>query len=120
MADFVTAADIPRIPVHDSTGAILGDFPVRRIYCVGRNFADHAREMGADAPASKDTRGAPVFFCKPADALVIDGNVPYTAGTSNLHHEDALVVALGSVAPLGALAMEDAMRLGSGSVVGGA
>lgn len=118
MADFVTAADIPRIPVHDSTGAILGDFPVRRIYCVGRNFADHAREMGADAPASKDTRGAPVFFCKPADAIVIDGNVPYPAGTSNLHHEVELVVALGRDAPLGALAIEDAMPLVFGYGIG--
>lgn len=111
MADLVPAAAIPRIPVHDASGAVLGEFPVRRIYCVGRNFADHAREMGASAPASKEDRGVPVFFCKPADAIVIDGEVPYPSGTSNLHHEVELVVALGRDAPPGVLAAEDAMPL---------
>jgi fumarylpyruvate hydrolase len=118
VADLVAAAEIPRIPVHDARGAKLGDFPVRRIYCVGRNFADHAREMGADAPASKQARGAPVFFCKPADAIVIDGNVPYPSGTSNLHHEVELVVALGVDAPPGSLAVEDAMSLVFGYGIG--
>ncbi|MBI1208898.1 MAG: FAA hydrolase family protein [Azospirillum sp.] len=74
---------------------ISGDemrFPVRRIYCVGRNYAAHAREMGADP-----TREPPFFFMKPADAVVADGGtVPYPPGTSNLHHEIELVVALGS------------------------
>ena len=51
--DLVAAAPTPRIPVRDRGGNLLGTFPVRRIYCVGRNFADHAREMGATAPASK-------------------------------------------------------------------
>lgn len=66
-------------------------FPVRRIYCVGKNYADHAREMGGD-PA----RESPFFFCKPADALV-QGNIDisYPTRTANLHHEIELVVAIG-------------------------
>ena len=64
-------------------------FPVRRIYCVGRNYADHAAEMGAD------TREPPFFFGKPADALVPGGgDVLYPLATSNLQHEVELVVAL--------------------------
>ena len=118
MADLIAAAAIPRIPVHDARGATLGEFPVRRIYCVGRNFADHAREMGAHAPASKEDRGSPVFFCKPADAIVIDGGVPYPRGTRNLHHEVELVVALGRDAPPGALAVEDALALVFGYGIG--
>lgn len=109
--DLVAAAPAPRIPVHDLTGKLLGHFPVRRIYCVGRNFADHAREMGATAPASKAERGHPVFFMKPADAIVIDGVVPYPPGTSDLHHEVELVVALGRDAPKGQLAADDAASL---------
>src|SRR5690625_6984938 len=74
---------------------VTGDerrFPVRRIFCIGRNYADHAREMGASVD-----RGKPVFFTKPADALVGDGNdVPYPPATSNLHHEVEMVVALRS------------------------
>lgn len=66
-------------------------FPVHRIYCVGRNFLAHAREMGASVP-----RGTPVFFCKPADAIVPGGGrQPYPGATSELHHEVELVVALG-------------------------
>lgn len=69
-----------------------GRFPVRRIYCVGRNYAEHAREMGHDPD-----REAPFFFMKPADALVIDGaDMPYPPGTSDLHHELELVVGLKS------------------------
>ncbi|KGQ18695.1 Fumarylacetoacetate hydrolase family protein [Lysobacter dokdonensis DS-58] len=79
-----------RIPVRGG-----GTFPVRRVYCVGRNFADHAKEMGAAVPASKAERGTPVFFHKPADAVVLDGVVPYPPGTNDLHHEVELVVALG-------------------------
>ncbi|MFT0548087.1 fumarylacetoacetate hydrolase family protein [Allopusillimonas ginsengisoli] len=68
-------------------------FPVRRIYCVGRNYAEHAKEMGFTG------REDPFFFCKPADALlqVADGEtglMPYPQQTSNLHHEVELVVAL--------------------------
>jgi fumarylpyruvate hydrolase len=66
-------------------------FPVRRIFCVGRNYADHAREMGADP-----TRELPFFFCKPADALVADGStIPYPPQTRDLQHEIELVVAIG-------------------------
>jgi fumarylpyruvate hydrolase len=65
-------------------------FPVRRIFCVGRNYADHVREMGGD-PRSEP----PIFFSKPADALVQGGSsVSYPPGTQNLHHEVELVVAL--------------------------
>ena len=65
-------------------------FPVRRVYCVGRNYADHAAEMGADL------REPPFFFSKPADALVPGGGaVAYPPMTSSLQHEVELVVALG-------------------------
>jgi fumarylpyruvate hydrolase len=66
-------------------------FPVRRIYCVGRNYAAHAKEMGKDPE-----REPPFFFQKPADALVDDGGVvPYPPQTKNLHHEIEWVVAIG-------------------------
>jgi len=66
-------------------------FPVHRIYCVGRNYADHVREMGSDPK-----RDPPIFFAKPADAVVANGApVPYPPQTNNLHHEIELVVALG-------------------------
>ena len=69
-----------------------GAFPVRRVFCVGRNYAEHAREMGADPD-----RELPFFFCKPADALVSGGaDMPYPTMTSNLHHEMELVVAIGT------------------------
>jgi fumarylpyruvate hydrolase len=67
-------------------------FPVRRIFCVGRNYAAHAREMGKDPD-----REPPFFFCKPADALVEDGaTLPYPPQTQDLHHEAELVVAIGA------------------------
>ena len=116
--DLVPAAAAPRIPVRDRAGNLLGQFPVRRIYCVGRNFADHAREMGATAPASKTERGAPVFFMKPADAVVVDGVVPYPSGTIDLHHEVELVVALGHDAPAGTLDAGSAMPLVFGYGIG--
>ncbi|WP_298158912.1 fumarylacetoacetate hydrolase family protein [Brevundimonas sp.] len=66
-------------------------FPVRRILCVGQNYAAHAREMGSDP-----TRQAPFFFSKPADAIVTDGADPaYPSATSNLHYEVELVAAIG-------------------------
>lgn len=66
-------------------------FPVRRIYCVGRNYAAHAKEMGKDPE-----REPPFFFQKPSDALVDDGGVvPYPPQTKNLHHEIEWVVAIG-------------------------
>lgn len=65
-------------------------FPVHRIYCIGRNYLDHAREMGMTV-----NRAQPVFFLKPADALVSDGaDVPYPPATADLHHEVEMVVAL--------------------------
>lgn len=116
--DVITAAPTPRIPVRGGDGEVAGMFPVRRIYCVGRNFADHAREMGAPAPASKAERGQPVFFCKPADAIVIDGQVPYPPGTHDLHHEVELVVALGRDAPPGLLDRAAALPLVFGYGIG--
>ncbi|WP_068434035.1 fumarylacetoacetate hydrolase family protein [Magnetospirillum sp. XM-1] len=65
-------------------------YPVRRVFCVGRNYAGHAREMGSDP-----NREPPFYFTKPADALVPGGGaIPYPPGTANLHHEVELVVAL--------------------------
>jgi len=69
-------------------------FPVHRIYCVGRNYADHAKEMGFSE------REAPFFFTKPADAVLpvpfgATGEMPYPGETANLHHEIELVVAIG-------------------------
>jgi len=67
-----------------------GRFAVRRIFCVGRNYADHVAEMGGDQ------RDPPFFFTKPADALVSSGAaIPYPPATQNLHHEAELVVAIG-------------------------
>lgn len=66
-----------------------GRFPVRRVFCVGRNYAEHAREMG------HDTRDPPFFFAKHAEALWTSPEVPYPPRTSDLHHEVELVVALG-------------------------
>lgn len=80
----------PPAPV---TAAVKGSdlrFPVHRIYCVGRNYAAHAREMGADPE-----REPPFFFTKPADALVPNGaTIPYPSRTADLHHEIELVVAI--------------------------
>lgn len=78
------------VPIDDSTDL----FPVHRIYCVGRNYADHAKEMGFSG------REAPFFFTKPADAVLpvafgATGEMPYPGATGNLHHEIELVVAIG-------------------------
>ncbi len=107
MTDIIAAPAQPRVPVRGG-----GTYPVRRIFCVGRNFADHAREMGATAPASRAERGTPVFFHKPADAIVTgNADVPYPPGTQDLHHEVELVAALGADAPPGPLAREQAQAL---------
>ena len=87
MSEFV----FPPGPVPSVAVAGGGRFPVHRIYCVGLNYADHVREMGGDAAQSP-----PIFFSKPADALVANGAaVPYPPQTANLHYEIELVVAIG-------------------------
>jgi fumarylpyruvate hydrolase len=79
-------APTPSLPVHGRAGR----FPVRRILCVGQNYAAHAREMG-------HARAEPFFFSKPADALVVDGADPaFPMATANLHHEVELVCAIGA------------------------
>lgn len=83
----ITPPEQPTLPT--STG---GRFPVRRVYCVGRNYAAHAREMGHDPD-----REPPFFFAKPASALVTDDeDTPYPPQTDRLEHEVELVVALGA------------------------
>ncbi|MCF1707606.1 fumarylacetoacetate hydrolase family protein [Tabrizicola sp. J26] len=88
----MTAFALP--PPEQPSVAICGShlrFPVRRIFCVGRNYAEHAREMGNDPD-----KEPPFFFTKPADALVESGTtIPYPPMTSDLHHEAELVVAIG-------------------------
>ncbi|MGE8047012.1 fumarylacetoacetate hydrolase family protein [Pseudomonas monteilii] len=84
-------AATPSLPIAGSDQR----FPVRRVYCVGRNYAAHAREMGFDPD-----REPPFFFCKPADAVVpvAEGQtlaLPYPAETSNYHYEIELVAAIG-------------------------
>ncbi|MFZ6049389.1 fumarylacetoacetate hydrolase family protein [Pseudomonas sp. CR3202] len=85
----------PQAPTSLPIAGSDARFPVRRVYCVGRNYAAHAREMGFDPD-----REPPFFFCKPADAVVpvADGQtleLPYPAETSNYHYEIELVVAIG-------------------------
>lgn len=88
MADYVIAPP-PIVAVPVAGGGL---FPVRRVFCVGRNYAEHAREMGHEPG-----REPPFFFSKPADALVVDGaDTPYPPMTADFHHEIELVVALGS------------------------
>lgn len=81
-------------PPAQASVAVAGSdqrFPVRRIFCVGRNYAAHAREMGKDP-----TREAPFFFTKPADAVVdAPCTIPYPKLTNDLHHEIELVIAIG-------------------------
>ena len=118
MADVVSALPQPRVPVRGRDLPADSYFPVHRVYCVGRNFAEHAREMGAVAPTSPAERGQPTFFLKPTDALVTDGVVTYPRGTRELHHEVELVVALGRDAPSGVVAPDAAMALVYGYAVG--
>jgi fumarylpyruvate hydrolase len=81
----VPAPGIVTVPVEG------GDpFPVRRVYCVGRNYAAHAREMGHDPD-----REEPFFFMKPADAILLAKTMPYPPMTKDLHHELEMVVAIG-------------------------
>lgn len=84
----IPAPGLPSVSVQGSAQR----FPVRRIFCVGRNYADHAREMGHDPNAEP-----PFFFTKPADAVVESGAViPYPPATQDFHYEAELVVALGA------------------------
>ncbi|WP_428375090.1 fumarylacetoacetate hydrolase family protein [Lichenicoccus sp.] len=95
---------IPVPPAILLPTALGAAFPVRRVYCVGRNYAEHAREMGADPD-----REPPFFFSKPADALLAAGaDMPYPPGTDELHHEIELVAALRSGGS--DIAVEDAPR----------
>ena len=93
MTEYVIPAwEVPSVPVAGTTLR----FPVRHVYCVGRNYAEHAKEMGGDA-----TKEPPFFFTKPADAIVpvvppAVGRIPYPMATSNYHHELELVVAIGT------------------------
>ncbi|HTN49426.1 MAG TPA: fumarylacetoacetate hydrolase family protein [Burkholderiaceae bacterium] len=88
---YAIAAPAQAVVPIDATSEL---FPVHRIYCVGRNYADHAKEMGFSG------REPPFFFAKPADAVLAvafgaTGEMPYPGSTSNLHHEIELVVAIG-------------------------
>ncbi len=83
MTDMISAPDLPRLPVDGSDRT----FPVGRIFCIGRNYADHAKEMGAAAEA--------IFFMKPWDAVTTETRIPYPPETADLHHEVELVIALG-------------------------
>ena len=108
----IPAWELPSIPVVDTSAR----FPVRHIYCVGRNYAEHATEMGGDA-----TKEPPFFFTKAADAIVpveppSVGRVPYPMGTRNFHHELELVVAIGKSGAC--IRPEDAQALIYGYAVG--
>lgn len=88
MSDYVIPPP-PQVAVPVAGGGL---FPVRRVYCVGRNYAEHAREMGHDPDAEP-----PFFFSKPADALVTNGaDTPYPSESANYHHEVELVAAIGT------------------------
>ena len=87
MSTIFDLGDRPTVAIHGSDDL----FPVRRIYCVGRNYAAHAREMGKDPD-----RDPPFFFTKPADSVVANGvDVDYPPRTGNFHHEIELVIAIG-------------------------
>ncbi|MEM6728304.1 MAG: fumarylacetoacetate hydrolase family protein [Pseudomonadota bacterium] len=84
--DVIAPADIPRLSIVGS-----GDtFPIRRIFCVGRNYEAHAAEMGSEV-----VREAPFYFTKSHDAVCL-GDAPYAPGTENYHHEFEFVLAIGS------------------------
>ena len=86
MAEFVIPPAEPRVLPVSGGGA----FPVRRVFCVGQNYSDHAREMGSDPD-----RQPPFFFTKPADAVTCAPTVPYPPQTERLDYEGELVVAIG-------------------------
>ncbi|MEM7377533.1 MAG: fumarylacetoacetate hydrolase family protein [Pseudomonadota bacterium] len=83
----IPTPEVARLPVAGSDAV----FPIRRVFCIGKNYTEHVREMGGD-PAREE----PLFFTKPADAVVGPGAaVPYPPGTSDLHYEVELIAALG-------------------------
>lgn len=99
MTDYLfPPAPVPSLSVRGETA----EYPVRRIFCVGRNYVEHAREMGQEVD-----REAPFYFTKSPSTLTLAGaTVPYPPGTENFHHEMELVVALG--APAFRIAVADA------------
>ena len=112
MTTVIETWDIPTVPVAGTAQR----FPVRHIYCVGRNYAEHAKEMGGDA-----TKEPPFFFTKPADAIVAVvppavARIDYPLATKFFHHEIELVVAIGSRGV--DLAPADALRVVWGYAVG--
>ncbi len=109
MTEYVfTPAPIPSLAVEGEQPR----FPIRRVYCVGRNYAEHAREMGHNPD-----REPPFFFSKPADAVVpASGDVPYPSLTKELHYEVELVVAIGKGGK--DIAPEDALEHVWGYTVG--
>lgn len=109
MTDLIFPPPAPiLVPLRDGSGF----YPVTRIFCVGRNYADHAREMGAEVD-----REAPFYFTKSPAHLVLSGTtVPYPPGTKTFHHEMEFVVALG--APGFRVAAEEAMGLVFGYAAG--
>ncbi|MCG8505531.1 MAG: fumarylacetoacetate hydrolase family protein [Sphingomonadales bacterium] len=88
MSEYVFSPSTPpSLPVAGSDAR----FPIHRIYCIGRNYAEHVREMGREPD-----RGAPMFFLKPADTIVENGTtIPIPPGTENFHFEIELVAAIG-------------------------
>ena len=102
------APQVIAVPVTGETAT----FPVNRIFCVGRNYAEHAKEMGAEVD-----REAPFYFTKSAGHLTLSGaTIPYPPGTSDFHHEMELVVALGS--PAFRVAPPEAMKVIYGYAAG--
>ena len=90
MPDLFPPFEAPRLPVHGTGDA----YPVRRVFCVGRNYAAHAAEMGAEVD-----REAPFYFTKsPASVALSGATVPYPPGTEDFHHEMELVFVLGAPA----------------------
>jgi fumarylpyruvate hydrolase len=108
MTAYLFPLDLPAVPVEGEQAL----YPVRRVFCVGRNYAGHAREMGSDP-----NREPPFYFTKSPDSLISGGGaIPYAPATANLHHEIELVVALG--APVFQVTPEAAARAVFGHAVG--
>ena len=108
MGEYVFPVTLPSVVVHGTAAR----YAVQRIFCVGQNYAAHAREMGGDPH-----REPPFFFMKPASALVADGAlVPYPSRTTNFHHEVELVAAIGR--PGQDIAVADALTHVYGYAVG--